>query len=173
MISQMTPDGSCAREMHEVHGRLGVAGAPEHAAGLGAQRKNVARLHQVIRHGGRRGHDANGFRAVGGADAAADAVGGIHADLEIRAKTLAVLLNHAVNAKLLQALAGRGHANQSTPVLGHEIDGGGGDELRGHDEITFIFAVGVVHDDDHPAFAKVGDDGFDGIKRLFHSAGPA
>ena len=44
---------------------------------------------------------------------------------------------------------------------------------RGHDEITFIFAVGVVHDDDHPAFAKVGNDGFDGIKRLFHSAGPA
>ena len=71
----------------------------------------------------------DGARAVGGADAGGDAVGGIHADLEIRAKTLAVLLNHAVDAELLQAFAGRGHANQATPVLGHEIDGGGRDEF--------------------------------------------
>ena len=61
MISQMHADGTAAGEMHEIHGGLGVAGALEHAAGLGAQRKNVAGLHEIIRHGGRRGHDAEWF----------------------------------------------------------------------------------------------------------------
>ena len=53
-------------------------------------------------------------------------------------------------------------------MAGHKIDGGGCGVLAGDDEVAFVFAVGVVHDDDHFAFAQFGDDGFDGVKRIFH-----
>ena len=54
MISQMTPMGRAINDRHdEVHGGLGVAGALEHAAGFGAQRKTWPGLHQIIRHGRR------------------------------------------------------------------------------------------------------------------------
>ena len=53
------------------------------------------------------------------------------------------------------------------PKLRHEIDGGGRGVLRGHDKVAFVFAVGVVHDDDHFAFAEVGDDGFDVVEQFF------
>ena len=89
---------------------------------------------------------------------------------KIGAKTFAVLLHHAVNAELLQPLGGGRHADESAPEPGHEIDGGGRDVLRGHDKVAFVLAVGVVHDDDHFAFAQIGDDGFNFIERIFHSA---
>src|SRR6478736_2359716 len=54
------------------------------------------------------------------------------------------------------------------PVLGHEIDCLSRDMLRGHDEVALIFAVGIVHNDDHFSFADVGDDGLDGIKTALH-----
>jgi hypothetical protein len=55
-------------------------------------------------------------------------------------------------------------------MFGHEIDRGGRDELRRHDEIPFILATGIIHHDDHFAFAHVGDDGFNGVKLTFHAA---
>ena len=116
------------------------------------------------------GHDLNGPGAVGGADAGGDAARGVHAHLKIGAETLAVLAHHAVNAELLQPLGGRRHANQAAPEPGHEIDGGGRDVLRRHDEIALVLAVGIVHDDDHFAPADVGDDGFDAVESFFHSA---
>jgi hypothetical protein len=93
--------------------------------------------------------------------------------VELRAETFSILLHHAVNAELLQSFGGRRHTDQPAAVLGHEIHGGGRDKLRGHDEVALILAVGVVHDNDHFTFAKVGDDGFDAVKSIFHSAGVA
>jgi hypothetical protein len=46
-------DGLQAREAAQVGRRLGVAGAPEHAAGHGAQREHVPRAHEVLGHGRR------------------------------------------------------------------------------------------------------------------------
>ena len=138
-----------------------------------AQGKHVAGLDQILRHRRRRRHDLDGLRPVGGADAGGDAARGIHAHLEIGAETFAVLAHHAFDAELLQPLGGRGHANQSAAELGHEIHGGRRDKLPGHDQIAFILAVGVVHDDDHFAFAEVGDDGFNAVELVFHSMPPA
>ena len=123
-------DGAAAREARQIHGGLGVAGALQHAAGPGAQRKNVAGLDQILRHGGRRGHDLDGFRAVGGADAGADAARGVHAHLKIGAEALAVFPDHAPDAELFEPFARGRHANQPAAELGHEIDRGGRDELR-------------------------------------------
>ena len=163
-------DGAQPGELREVHRRLGVAGALQHAAGPRAQRKNVAGLHQILRHGGGRRHDLNGFGAVGGADAGGDAARGVHAHLKIGAKTLAVLMHHAVNAELLQPPGGRRHANQPASEPGHEIDGGGRDVLAGHDEVALVLAVFIIHDDDHFPPADVRNDGFDAVESFFHSA---
>ena len=69
--------------------------------------------------------------------------------------------DHAFDAELLQPFGGRRHANQSAAKFGHEIHGDRRDEFRRHDQIAFIFAIGVVHDDDHFAFLQISDDGFD------------
>ena len=56
------------------------------------------------------------------------------------------------------------------PCLAMKLMAAGVTYCAGHDEVALVFAVGVVHDDDHFAFAEVGDDGFDGVKFVFHSA---
>ncbi len=112
MISQSTPMGRHSASVHQVHRRLGVAGALQHAAGPRAQRKHMAGLDQVLGHGGRRRHDLDGFGAVGGADAGGDAARGVHAHLEIGAETFPVLPHHALDAELLQPL-GRSSARKS------------------------------------------------------------
>jgi hypothetical protein len=81
---------------------------------------------------------------------------------------LTILLHHAVNAKLLQPFASGGNANQTATETRHEIDGRRRRVLTGEDEIAFVFAVGIVHDDNDFAFANVGEDGLDGIKFGFH-----
>jgi hypothetical protein len=47
-------------------------------------------------------------------------------------------------------------------VLGHEVDGIGGDLFGGHGEVAFVFAVLVVDEDDHAALADLFDGFFDG-----------
>ena len=49
-------------------------------------------------------------------------------------------------------------------MLGHKIDMLRRTMLGGDDEITFILAIFIVHDDDHLAFANVVDQFLCGIK---------
>jgi hypothetical protein len=44
--------------------------------------------------------------------------------------------------------------------------------LGGHDQIALILAVGIIHDDDHPAIAEIGNHGFDRIKSCGHFVAP-
>jgi hypothetical protein len=43
-------------------------------------------------------------------------------------------------------------------VLGHEVDGLGRDELRGHEQIAFVLAIFFVYQDDHAPASDLGDD---------------
>ena len=65
--------------------------------------------------------------------------------------------------KLVAAFRRERQADQPAPVHGHEVDGFGGDELGGHGEVAFIFAVFVIDDDQHAAgadlFDRLGDGG--------------
>jgi hypothetical protein len=67
--------------------------------GLGAQRKNVARLDEVARLRFRIGEQADGLRAVLGADAGGDVVRGVDRDGEVGFEALAVIEDHAVEAE--------------------------------------------------------------------------
>ena len=161
-------DGPAAAQFHQVHRRFRVAGALQHAAGLGAQGKDMPRLHQVFRHRGRVRHDLNGARPIRGADAGGNPARRVHAHLEIGFERLAVLRHHPLDAQLLQPVGRGGHADQATAVLGHEIDCLGCGVFSGHDQIAFILAVGVIDDDDQLAFTQVLDHRLDRINRCFH-----
>ena len=47
-------------------------------------------------------------------------------------------------------------------MAGHEVDGFGGDEVSGEDEVTLVFAIFFVHQNDHAAIAKLIDDFMNG-----------
>src|SRR5260370_42714667 len=68
-----------------------------------------------------------------------------------------ILTHHAFDAELLQPLGSRRNTNESTSVLGHEIDRFRSDELSGHDQISLVFPVSIVYYDDHFASLQVGD----------------
>src|SRR5579859_6860179 len=99
--------------------------------------------------------DANTAGAVMRADARRDAVARIDADHEVGFETLAVFRDHAADAECLETRLGRGHADQATPVLRHEIDRLGGDLFGGHDEVAFVLAVLVVGDNDDASLANI------------------
>ena len=61
-------------EPGDVDRRLGMAGADQHAAGPGDQRKDMAGRDQGLRAVGRIDRDGDGPRAVGGADAGRNAL---------------------------------------------------------------------------------------------------
>ena len=128
----------------------------------------MSRLHQVLWHRRRVGHDPNRLRAVTGADAGGDPAVGIHAHLEVGFEGLAVLWDHPCDAELLQALGSRRHADQAAGVLGHEVHRRRRHELRGHDQVAFVLPVSIIHHNYHLAEPQVGHDRFDGIEPLHH-----
>jgi hypothetical protein len=48
-----------------------------------------------------------------------------------------------------------GETDDAARLLAHEVDDFGGDVLRRHAEVAFVLAGGVVHEDEHAAFADV------------------
>jgi hypothetical protein len=62
-----------------------------------------------------------------------------------------VVGNHERNVQVVQTLAGHGKTNQTTTMSCHEVDRFGRDLFCCNHEVTFIFAVLVIDDDDHTA----------------------
>ena len=56
-------------------------------------------------------------------------------------------------------------------MLGHEVDVFGLAAFGGHDQVAFVLAVFVIHEDDHLALADVFNQFFDAIER--HKAPPS
>ena len=141
-----------------------MTGATQHATRLGHQREDVARLNNVIGagiacHGG-----LHGAGAIRGGNTGGDAFTGLDGHGELGTETTAVALHHQRQLQQLAALPGHGHADQSTAILGHEIDGLGGHMLGGHDQITLVFPVFIIHQDNHLALADVFDQFFNTVE---------
>ena len=52
-------------------------------------------------------------------------------------------------------------------MLGHEINRSRGHAFRRHDEVALVFAIRVVHDNDHLPLAEIGHNGFNRVKLAF------
>ena len=103
-----------AREAGEVDGGLGVAVADQDAAGLGAQREDVAGADEVAGLGAAARQQPQGGGAVGGGDAGGDAVGGagVDGDGEGGLHRLGVVLRPS---------AGSSSRSSSSPSMGAQI----------------------------------------------------
>ena len=67
----------------------------------------------------------------------------------------------------IAALGGEGETDQAAAVGGHEVDGFGRDQLGGHGQVAFVFAILVVDDHQHFAGAEIVEGFRDGGKGHF------
>jgi hypothetical protein len=156
--------GAQAGEAGQVDRALGVAGADQDAAGLGAQREDVAGADDV---GGAEvlvAGDADGLGAVGRGDAGGDAAAGLDRDGEGGAHVAGVGGDHHRQAQLGDPLGGEGEADEAATLAAHEVDLLGGAGLGGDDEVALVLAVLVVDEDDHAAAADDLDAALDVIE---------
>ena len=140
----------------EIAGRFGMAGACQHAAGLRHQRKDVAGLGQVVGFGVGTHRRADGMRAVVGGNTGTDAFRRFDADGEIGLIGRTVVAHHQRQLQLPATFARQREADEASRVRDHEIDVGRSHELGRHDEVAFVLAILVVHDDDHATGADIG-----------------
>ena len=149
-----------SRQSGQVDGGLRVAGAGQHAFVLGIERIDVAGASEC-------GGDAVGIgeRADGGCAVVAAHAGGapfelVHRDREGRAEHAGVLLHLMGQAEAVAGLYGDGGAKHATAVGQHEVDLFRRDQFGGGDEVAFVLAVLIVHDDDQFAVFEVLYGGF-------------
>ena len=105
----------------QIDRRLGVAGAAQHAARHGPQRKHMARPDKGIRMRTRVGQQVNGAGAISGGNAGGDAGGGIHAHGEGGFVAFVVAAGHLRQVEFLGAAGGQRRADQPAPVHRHEV----------------------------------------------------
>ena len=146
----------------QVDGRLGVPGPLEHATHPVAQGEDVSRPVQVGGLGGGVDEGADGGGAVGGRDTRGGAVPEVDAHREGGALGLGVGRDHERQLELVGPLGQQRHADHARGVRQEEGDVLGGGRLGGHDEVTLVLPVLVVHDDGHAE----APDGVDGLLDL-------
>ncbi len=157
-ISQITAAGVTPGQLRQVATGFGMAGAHQHAAGLRAQREDVAGLHDVGRLGilGRR--DLDGARTVGGRDAGGHAGRRLDGHGEVGRQRQAVVAHHQRQVELLAMLLRQRQADQAAAVLGHEVDLFRRDEFGGEQQVALVLAVFFIHQHDHTPGAYLVDD---------------
>ena len=158
MISQITAAGSAPARRARSQPALGVAGAREHAALLRHQREHVPGRDDVGRFGAGLDRDADGSRAVGGGDAGGDALGGFDRNRERGAEPAMHVAAHQRQRKLLAALLRQRQADKAAAEARHEVDVRGSSMRGGHQQVAFVLAVFVVHQDDHASPVDFVDD---------------
>jgi hypothetical protein len=153
-----------ARQPRQIAARLGMPGAGKHAARLGHQWKDMARLRQVLgpRVLGHRG--AHRVRTIIGRDAGGDAFGGLDRHGEIGAAVAIGFADHQRQPQLCATLAGERQADQAAPEARHEVDVLGPHLRGGHHQVALVLAVLIVHDHDHAPGGQVGQDVLDAIE---------
>ncbi len=145
------------RKPREIHGAFRLARAHQDAALAGQDGEYVPRAHDVVGLHIVRDGRADRRGPVVGRDARRHTAPGLDGDGEGRLEARLVVIDHEVQVELLRQPLVEGEADETPPVPGHEIDGFGGDELRGHAEIALVFTILVVDEDDHLAVFDVFD----------------
>ena len=137
--------GSQPGQARQVHGCFGLAGAHQHSAFAGPQRKHVPGTSQVAGPAGRIDGHQDGARAIGRGDARGDALPCVDRFAKRGAKIGSVLGADQRQPQLVAAFRGQRQADQAAAMGGHEIDDFGRDLLRRDGEIALVFPVFVVH----------------------------
>ena len=104
---------------------------------------------QVRRPSGRINGDLNGVRAIVCRYSGAHSVAGIDRFTESCSIIRGIFGRHRADAQAFKPLFGHGQANQPATVPGHKVDGFGSNFFGGQGQIAFVFAIFVIHNDNH------------------------
>jgi hypothetical protein len=149
MISQITPEG-----------RLGMAGADQHAAVACDQREDMAGGDDVRLLLGRIDRHRDRPRAIRRRDARRHAFERLDRHSERGLVPRAVVAAHQLESELFGPRLGQRETDQAATELRHEVDLLGRRHLRGDDQVALVLAVLVIDQDEHPAVARLVDDLF-------------
>jgi hypothetical protein len=108
---------------------------------------------------------------VGGRNAGGHAFRGLNGNGEGGGVLGAVACGHGRQLQEFAALTGQGQADQAAAKAGHEIDGLGCDMVCCQYQVTFVFTVFFIDQDDHAAGTHIGNDVFNGRNGSGHVQG--
>jgi hypothetical protein len=153
--------GFQSRHAREIHAGLGVSGARQHTAALRHQWKDMPRLYDIARYGIAFDCRLDGACAVGSGNAGGNALRRFDGNGEIGRTPVMRVADHERQVQLTATFLGQGEADQSAAVTRHEVDVFRTRMHGGHHEVAFVFAVFVVHQNDHAtAFYLVNNLGY-------------
>ena len=147
-------------QCRQITGRLGMACPAENAARIRHQRKDMTRLNQIRSLCAPGNGGLNRAGTIRGGNAGGHAFSGLDREGELGPETGMIAVNHQRQTELLTAGTGHWHADQTTTKPRHEIDGLRRAEFRSHHQIAFVFAIFVIHQDDHLALPDICNDLF-------------
>src|SRR5574344_773433 len=153
--------GAESGELRKVHRGFGVTGAAEHAFFLGVQRGNVTGTAERAGNGLRIRKRENRRGAVRCGNARGAALDLVHHDGERRAEGGGIVFRLAREAELAAAGFRERRAEDSAAFLEHKVHLIRRNLLRRDDEVAFVLAVLVIHDDKEFTFAEIIDGVFD------------
>ena len=145
----------------EINGSFGVAGATEDPTGFRTKGENVPGTTQLLGLGVWVNQCLNCLRPVACGNARGASVPQqIHGHGEGCFVSGIVGLHHQSKVKFVTARLQQWCANEPSSVGGHEVDDFRGGMPRGNEEVPFVLAIFIVHDNDD--FSSL--DGFDGFR---------
>ena len=110
---------------------------------------------------------ANGFTAVAGRDVAADAFFQVAGNREVTAIGVFALVGiHGREIESVGDVLADGCADESASFFGEEVDNFRCDFFGGDDEITFVFTVFIIDDDDGFTTFDVANGLGNGVEHL-------
>ena len=157
-----------AGEPAQIDAGFGVAGAHQHAAVLGDQRKDVAGPHEIGGAAVAVGERAHRVGALLGRDAGGQAVADVDRDGEGGAERRVVRRHHRIEMQPPRLVAGQRRADDARGVADDEGHLLGRAQRRRDEQIALVLAVVVVGDDDDLAAGKGCDGRFDTFMGLEH-----
>ncbi len=111
--------------------------------------------HQIFWPGLRVHRCQNSGGTVRCRDSSGHPLPGLNGDGKSSPESGAVVGHHHWQLQVLNFFLGQGKTDQASPILCHEIYGFRGHLLGSHTEITLIFPVLIIYEDDHPSFSDL------------------
>jgi len=139
------------REPRKIHRAFSLPGAHQHAAVARTQRIDVAGRDELGAARVFTNRRKNCDRAVLRRDSRARRAARSDRSRERGAERSLVVADHHAEPEPVDPLRRHRQANEAAPELRHEVDRLGGGFFRRHAQVALIFALLIVHHDDHVA----------------------
>ena len=168
VVGEFADDGDRRQtgKLAKIDRGLGMAGAHEHAAILGDQRKNMARPDEIARAHVAIGERAHGIRALLGRNAGRQSMTDIGGDGEGGAERRVIGGHHRRKVQPPRVVAGQRNADDAAAIADDEGHLFGGAKRSGDDQVALVLTIVVVGDSDDLATSESLDGVCDGIEHI-------